>query len=40
MGFVQFSKLMIGTTMLTGLMATSSMAQDRVLKVTNWAEYI
>jgi len=40
MGFVQFSKLMIGTTLLTGLMATSSMAQDRVLKVTNWAEYI
>ena len=40
MGFADFSKLLIGSALVTGFMATSAVSQDRVLKVTNWAEYI
>ena len=40
MGFADYSKLLIGSALVTGFVATSAVSQDRVLKVTNWAEYI
>ena len=40
MSFADYSKLFIGSALVTGLIATSAISQDRVLKVTNWAEYI
>ena len=40
MRIVSFSKLLTSSALIGGLLVSTANADDRVLKITNWAEYI